>query len=578
MEERKCFGCGGFGYIASHCKNRGGEEPVQVSSNRFKVLKVRVMQKGEGSGKEIVRDRREILRKEKAKRRVEKKEKKEKVLREVTVKIGLKQEEKEEGIITEALLDSEATGLVISEEFARRHRFKRMRLEKLVYVRNVDGTLNYAGPIVNTVEVEIFFRRHKERTLIDMIGEQKWSVILGMPWLRRHNPEIDWKIGEVKMTRYPDECGKKWRTERQTKPGWKKQEEREEKERRRPIIEKEKMIARIVEEKENKEKDLIELRATEEMVPRRFYKYLKVFEKKDSERIPTRKTWDHAIDLRERFVPKKGKIYLLSRVEREEVQEFVKDQLKKGYIRPSKSPQMSPVFFVPKKDGKKRMVQNYQYLNSWTIKNNYLLPLISDLIDSIGKKKVFTKIDLWWGYNNVRIKKGDEWKAAFLMPEGSFEHTVMFFGLTNSPATFQAMMNDLLRDLVVEEKIAVFIDNMMVVTEIEEGHDEIVEEVLRLEENDLFVKPEKCVWKVREVGFLGVIIGEDGIRMEKEKVQGVMEWPVPKSMKDMQKFLGLANYYRWFVKDFAKIAKLLWQPLDTQSNDYTMSKSLKADI
>jgi len=144
------------------------------------------------------------------------------------------------------------------------------------------------------------------------------------------------------------------------------------------------------------------------------------------------------------------------------------------------------------------------------------------------------------------------------MPEGSFEPTVMFFGLTNSPATFQAMMNDLLRDLVVEEKVAVFIDDVMVATEIEEGHDEIVEEVLRrLEENDLFVKPEKCVWKVREVGFLGIIIGEDGVRMEKEKVQGVIEWPVPKSVKDVQKFLELANYYKQFVKDFAKIAKPL---------------------
>jgi len=161
------------------------------------------------------------------------------------------------------------------------------------------------------------------------------------------------------MTRCPDECGKKWRTRRQTKLGWKKQEEREEKEKRRPMIEEEKMITRIVEEKENEQEDLIELRATEEMVPRRFHMYLKVFEKKDSERMPIRKTWDHAIDLRKGFVPKKGKIYPLSRVKREEVQEFVKDQLRKGYIRPSKSPQTSPVFFVPKKDGKKRMVQDY---------------------------------------------------------------------------------------------------------------------------------------------------------------------------------------------------------------------------
>ena len=158
----------------------------------------------------------------------------------------------------------------------------------------------------------------------------------------------------------------------------------------------------------------------------------------------------------------------------------------------------------------------------------------------------------------MRIKERDEWKAVFSMPEELFEPTVIFFRLTNLPATFQAMMNDLLRDLVVEEKVAVFIDDVMIAMETEEGHDEIVEEVLRrLEENDLFVKPKKYMWKVKEVGFLGVIIGEDGVRMEKEKIQGVVEWPVPKSVKDVQKFLGLANYYKQFVKDFAKIAKPL---------------------
>jgi len=319
-----------------------------------------------------------------------------------------------------------------------------------------------------------------------------------MLWLACHNPEIDWGMGEVQIMKYPEEYENKWRTERQMKPEWQKQKAKEKKEEfRRTMTEEKVAIARIVEEKEEErdnEENLIELRIVEEMVPRWFHKYLKVFEKKESERILMRKAWDHAIDLREGFVPNKEKIYPLSRVEREEVQEFVKDQLRKGYIRLSKSPQMSLVFFVPKKDGKKRMVQDYKYLNSWTIKNNYLLLLISDIIDSIGKKKVFTKIDLRWEYNNMRIKERDEWKAVFSMPEGSFELTVMFFGLTNSPATFQTMINDLLRDMVVEEKVAVFIDDVMIVIETEKRHDEIVEEVLRrLEENDLFIKPEKCV-------------------------------------------------------------------------------------
>ena len=214
----------------------GKEEPVPVFSNRFEVLKVRVMQRGEGSGKEVAKDRRETLREEKTKRgvevrqtKVERKEKKKKTLREVVVKIGLKQEEEEEGVVTEALLNSEATGLVMSEEFMRKHKFKRTKLERPVYVRNVDGTLSYMGPIVDIVEIEIFFKGHKKRTSIDVIREQKWSVILGMPWLGCHNPEIDWKTGEVKITRCPDECGKKWKTGRQTKPGWKKQQEKEEK-------------------------------------------------------------------------------------------------------------------------------------------------------------------------------------------------------------------------------------------------------------------------------------------------------------------------------------------------------------
>ena len=191
MEKRKCFGCGGFGHIVSHCRNGGKEEPIPASSNRFEVLKVKVMQRKEGSGKEVAKDRREILREEKAKRGVEKKEKKKKLLREVTVKIGLKQEEEEEGIVTEALLDSRVTGLVINEEFIRRHKFKRTKLERPVYVRNMDSMLNYVEPIVDMVEMEIFFKGHKERTLIDVIGDQKWSVILGMPWLVCHNPEID---------------------------------------------------------------------------------------------------------------------------------------------------------------------------------------------------------------------------------------------------------------------------------------------------------------------------------------------------------------------------------------------------
>jgi len=182
------------------------------------------------------------------------------------------------------------------------------------------------------------------------------------------------------------------------------------------------------------------------------------------------------------------------------------------------------VFFVGKKNGKKRMVQDYQYLNEWTVKNNYPLPLISNVLENISTKKVFMKINLRWGYNNVRIKEGDEWKVVFTTPERSFKPMVMFFGLMNSPAIFQAMMNKLLRDLINTGKVAAFIDDMIIGTEIKEEHDELVAEVIkRLEENDLYGKPEKCRWKVREVGFLGVVIEPERIKMEEKKMKGVLE-------------------------------------------------------
>jgi len=144
----------------------------------------------------------------------------------------------------------------------------------------------------------------------------------------------------------------------------------------------------------------------------------------------------------------------------------------------------------------------------------------------------------------VRIKKGDEWKGAFTIHMESFEPTVMFFGITNSPAIFQVMMNKILRDMINKGKVAVFVDNVLVGTETKKEHDKIVEEVLRrLEENDLYIKPEKCAWKVRKIRFLGVVIGSNGIKIEKEKVDGVLSWPEPKNIKDVRKFLGLINYY-----------------------------------
>ena len=160
-------------------------------------------------------------------------------------------------------------------------------------------------------------------------------------------------------------------------------------------------------------------------------------------------------------------------------------------------------------------------------------------------------MDLWQSFNNIRIKEEDEWKRAFTMYVELFELTVMFFEMTNLPVTFQVIMNEILRDLVNEGKVVAFIDNMLVETETKKEYNKIVEEILRrLEENNLYIKPEKYMWKVKKIGFLGVVIGPSGIEMEKEEVDGVLSQPEPKNMKDVRKFLGLANYYRRFIKNF----------------------------
>jgi len=297
-------------------------------------------------------------------------------LREVWLKVGLEKLESHEGIAVKALLDSRATGLFMDMTFAKEKGFKIEKLKKPLLVRNVDGMANAEGAITHQVEYNIFFKRHMERARMDVCNLGKTELILGIPWLAAHNPEIDWEKGEVKMTRCPPICGRR------------KQEVKEKK-------------VRKTEKDEDKE-------VLKKLVPRRFWKWKKVFGKKESERMPVQKIWDHAIELKEGFTPRKGKVYLLSREKREEVQTFVEDQLRKGYIRPSKSPQTSPVHFVVKKNGTWRIVQDYQHINQWMIKNGYPLPLIADILDGVGKRKVFTKLDLRWGYNNVRIKEGDE--------------------------------------------------------------------------------------------------------------------------------------------------------------------------
>ena len=248
----------------------------------------------------------------------------------------------------------------------------------------------------------------------------------------------------------------------------------------------------------------------------------------------------------------------MSANEQEELQRFLEENLAKGYIRPSKSPLSSPVFFIKKKDGKLRFVQDYRKLNEITVKNRYPLPLVSDIVGRLKGARYFTKFDVQWGYNNVRIKDGDEWKAAFATTQGLFEPLVMFFGLTNSPATFQALMNSIFADLIAEGKVAVYLDDILIFTITLEEHRQLVNEVLqRLKAHDLYLRPEKCEFEQEEIEYLGLVIREGEVHMDPSKVEAVRTWPTPKSLREVRGFLGFANFYRRFIKDFSKIARPL---------------------
>ena len=184
-----------------------------------------------------------------------------------------------------------------------------------------------------------------------------------------------------------------------------------------------------------------------------------------------------------------------------------------------------------------------------TVKNSYPLPLMTDIITRLRKAKMFTKLDVRWGYNNVRIKEGDEWKAAFRTNRGLFEPLVMFFGLTNSPATFQTMMNDLFRVLIDEGVVSIYIDDILIHTESLEEHRSVTKRVLEiLQQNHLCLKAEKCEFEKDRIEYLGLIISPGKIEMDPVKVAGVANWPAPTNITEVQSFLGSVNFYRRLSK------------------------------
>ena len=362
---------------------------------------------------------------------------------------------------------------------------------------------------------------HQEDIQFHLLRSPGQPLILGYPWLRQHNPHFDWETGVIRE--WGRDC------HRTCLKG---------------------AVIPTCHESPDSVPDLSN-------VPACYHGLRKVFNKSKATSLPPHRPYDCAIDLLPGTAPPKGRLYSLSAPERKAMETYIHNSLAAGLIRPSSSPAGAGFFFVGKKDGSLRPCIDYRGLNDITVKNRYPLPLLSSAFELLQGATVFTKLDLRNAYHLVRMREGDEWKTAFNTPTGHYEYLVMPFGLTNAPAVFQALVNDILRDML-NVFVFVYLDDILIFSRTMSEHIRHVQLVLRrLLENSLFVKGEKCEFHAKSVPFLGYIVAEGSIQMDPAKVSAVTSWPVPESRKKLQQFLGFANFYRRFIRNYSKVASPL---------------------
>jgi hypothetical protein len=288
-------------------------------------------------------------------------------------------------------------------------------------------------------------------------------------------------------------------------------------------------------------------------IPEEYHEFNDVFSQKNADTLPPHRPYDLKIELETGAEPPLGRMYSLSQSETQALREFLEENLRIGFIRPSISAHGAPILFVKKKDGSLRLCVDYRGLNKLTKKDRYPLPLISDLLDAPGKARIYTKIDLRHAYHLVRIAEGDEPKTTFRTRYGSFEWRVMPFGLSNAPAAFQRFMNDTFSDMI-DVCVVVYLDDILIYSADTASHRKQVKEVLRrLRKAGLYARADKCEFHAESVEYLGYILSPDGLSMAQDKVQTIRDWPEPRKVKDVQSFLGFANFYRRFIYNYSDI-------------------------
>ena len=362
------------------------------------------------------------------------------------------------------------------------------------------------------------------------------AIIFGLPWCREMKPEIDW---DQLSLRAPPTLS---------------------------IINSnniEIIINNITQQEDNPFQIPIHqitkssIECNSQQIPLIYLEFEKVFQEKndDAAPLPPHRKYDMKIDLDPNMpFPPSPKIYPLNPISEKILEKYINKALKKGWIEESTAEFAAPIFVVPKSDGTGRCVVNYKETNKRTKKIPYPIPLVQELLDKLGTATVFTQLDLPDAYHLLRIQAGDEWKTAFRSKFGLHQFKVMSFGLQNCPPYFQYWLNDIFKD-VLNITLLIYFDNLLIFSENEEDHPQHVKFVLqRLSDHQLTVNPTKCTFHVKEIDFLGYIVSSKrGIRMNPQKIEALMKWEKPTTVKQAQRLAGFANFYRRFILNYAEL-------------------------
>ncbi|KAL0171626.1 hypothetical protein M9458_031161, partial [Cirrhinus mrigala] len=444
-----------------------------------------------------------------------------------------------------ALIDSGSAGNFIAGHLVRQLRLRTEPTEKRYQVQSIDGKpLSTREVRRRTLPISLEFGvcHHEEISLLVLEGSAI-DIVLGRPWLARHEPILSWGTGEI--MKWGSQC---WPT---CFP-------------KLPLCAPTSLTVCTTSIESPVEKQSTD-------IPPEYHSFQDVFCPRRAARLPPHRPWDCAINLLPDAQLPRGRIYPLSIPETKAMEEYIQEALAHGYIRPSTSPAASSFFFVAKKDGGLRPCIDYRTLNKVTIPFKYPLPLVPAALEKLRGAKVFTKLDLRSAYNLIRIRHGDEWKTAFSTPTGHYEYLVMPYGLVNAPSIFQDCMHDIFREFL-DKFVLIYIDDILIFSSsIQEHHQHVKQVLTKLREHQLFLKAEKCSFHQRSTQYLGYNIDPAGVSMDQGKVEAITKWPKPRTVKELQKFLGFANFYRRFIEGFSILANPLTSMLKGRPKTLTWS-------